>query len=479
MPSEVILPRVDMDMATGKISKWLVDDGAPVKKGQPLFEIETDKAAMEIEAEASGTIRTLARAGTDDVAVGSVVAWIYREGEGEGAAPSTTAPAEDLLRDGQTDAPPHPAPATLAPEASNAMAPVEEACSDRSRATPLARRLARERGHDLSVLAGTGPRGRVQASDVPAAAAAPSPSQAAPVAQPAVADSRRAVPYDAPTDVPSVVSTAPAAPPQAPATHPAPQPAPARPSVTAALSTLRDGSGTPVVLLHGFGSESDAWRPFLQGYGGGRPVLALDLPGHGARPLGEAAGFDAVVDAVEEALAASGLGAFHFVGHSLGGAVAAAAAARGALDVRSLLLLAPAGLGPDINGAFVQGYLAASSEASLGPWLRELVAEPGAVTPAFVRATLKNREAVLPAQRRLAAALFPDGTQAFTVRADLARLACPVRVVVGTADRIVPARHSEALPGLVALHRLAGVGHLPQIEAREAVQAILAQTAVI
>ena len=53
MPSEVILPRVDMDMATGKISKWLVDDGAPVEKGQPLFEIETDKAAMEIEAEAS------------------------------------------------------------------------------------------------------------------------------------------------------------------------------------------------------------------------------------------------------------------------------------------------------------------------------------------------------------------------------------------------------------------------------------------
>ena len=88
MPSEVILPRVDMDMATGKISKWLVDDGAPVTKGQPLFEIETDKAAMEIEAEASGTLRTRARAGADDVAVGSVVAWIYREGEGKGEGPA-------------------------------------------------------------------------------------------------------------------------------------------------------------------------------------------------------------------------------------------------------------------------------------------------------------------------------------------------------------------------------------------------------
>ena len=447
MPSEVILPRVDMDMSSGKISKWLVDDGAPVKKGQPLFEIETDKAAMEIEAEASGTIRTLARAGADDVAVGSVVAWIYRDGEGEGDRPSA-APA------------PESKPAAESVPAPQACLPVADDAIDRVRATPLARRLARERGRDLSGLAGTGPRGRVQASDVPAPAAAAHPFSVAAV-EPARAVLR---------DVPPSVSTPPAA--------IAPQPAPARQGTTAGLTRLREGSGTPIVLLHGFGSELDGWRPFLQGYEGGRPVLALDLPGHGARPLGEAAGFDAMVDAVEEALAASGIGAFHLVAHSLGGAVAVAAAARGALDIRSLLLLAPAGLGPEINGAFVQGYLAASSEDSLGPWLRELVAEAGTITPAFVRATLKGREAVLPAQRRLAAALFPDGTQAFTVRADLARLACPVRVVFGTADRIVPARHAEVLPGMVALHRLPGVGHLPQVEAREAVQAILAQLAV-
>ncbi len=455
MPSEVILPRVDMDMATGKISKWLVDDGAPVTKGQPLFEIETDKAAMEIEAEASGTLRTLARAGADDVAVGSVVAWIYREGEGKGEGPAAApVPAADA----------RPAPVA-------APAPEPRACpgatgdgGGRARATPLARRLARERGHDLSVLAGTGPRGRVQASDVPAPATAVPPP---PAAGEVSAEAARAVLRDTPTDVPPAMATPPAA-----------SAVPARTgSAAPGLAALRDGTGTPVVLLHGFGSEVDSWRPFLQGYGGGRPVLALDLPGHGARPLGESAGFDALVDAVEGVLAASGLGAFHLVAHSLGGAVAVAAAARGALDIRSLLLLAPAGLGPDINGAFVEGYLAATSEASLGPWLRELVAEPDAVSSAFVRATLKGREPVLPAQRRLAAALFPDGTQAFSVRAELARLACPVRVVVGMADRIVPARHAEALPGLVALHRLPGVGHLPQLEARDTVQAILAQMA--
>lgn len=447
MPSEVILPRVDMDMATGKISKWLVDDGAPVTKGQPLFEIETDKAAMEIEAEASGTIRTLARAGAEDVAVGSVVAWIYREGEAAGAPE----PAKHAVAaPSPTEAPraPQEAPARAAQAAAAAL---PEEAPGRPRATPLARRLARERGVAIADLRGTGPRGRIQASDVAARAPA------------AVRSPPRDMPAPAAPDRPE------AAP---------PPPAPARDGPSGGLTMLREGTGTPVVLLHGFGSESDAWRPFLQGYGGGRPILALDLPGHGTRPLDRPASFEAVVDAVEAALVGPGLGPVHLVGHSLGGAVAVAVAARGAVDLRSLLLLAPAGLGPEINGAFLDGYLAATSEASLGPWLRELVAEAGAVTPAFVRATLKGREAVLPAQRRLAAALFPDGTQAFTVRADLARLACPVRVVFGTADRIVPVRHAEALPAMVALHRLPGVGHLPQIEARDAVQAILAQMAV-
>ncbi|RVD08219.1 biotin/lipoyl-binding protein, partial [Mesorhizobium sp. M2A.F.Ca.ET.029.05.1.1] len=59
MPTEVILPKVDMDMATGQISRWFAEEGARVKKGDVLFEIETDKAAMEIDAPASGTLRNV------------------------------------------------------------------------------------------------------------------------------------------------------------------------------------------------------------------------------------------------------------------------------------------------------------------------------------------------------------------------------------------------------------------------------------
>ncbi|NUS21941.1 MAG: biotin/lipoyl-binding protein [Mesorhizobium sp.] len=81
MPTEVILPKVDMDMATGQISRWFAEDGARVKKGDVLFEIETDKAAMEIDAPASGTLRNVTGKERVDIPVGEPVAWIYADDE--------------------------------------------------------------------------------------------------------------------------------------------------------------------------------------------------------------------------------------------------------------------------------------------------------------------------------------------------------------------------------------------------------------
>ena len=98
MPVEVILPKVDMDMATGRISRWYVEDGAAVKKGDVLFEIETDKAAMEIDAPASGTIRDITGKEGVDIPVGEAVAWIYAEGEKRA---DSTSP----LRGGRTEGP--------------------------------------------------------------------------------------------------------------------------------------------------------------------------------------------------------------------------------------------------------------------------------------------------------------------------------------------------------------------------------------
>jgi pyruvate dehydrogenase E2 component (dihydrolipoamide acetyltransferase) len=154
MAVEVILPRVDMDMAAGKISKWHHKDGDKVSKGAALFEIETDKAAMEIDSPADGILRNIVVGAGGTAPVGSAVAWIYAEGE------TVVAPAA---------AAPPPVAATSAPASSSTPQPATAAPSlngEAPRATPLARRLARQAGMSIAAIAGTGPRGRVTAADV-------------------------------------------------------------------------------------------------------------------------------------------------------------------------------------------------------------------------------------------------------------------------------------------------------------------------
>ena len=150
-------------------------------------------------------------------------------------------------------------------------------------------------------------------------------------------------------------------------------------------------------------------------------------------------------------------------------------AARAPAHVRSLTLISPAGLGPEINGAFVTGFLAAQSEASLAPWLRQLASDEAALGSAMVKTTMRQRRDgdLAQPQRRVAEALFPDGVQAFDVRAALAAYSGPRRVVFGLEDRIVPHHHVLGLPGGVGVHLFRGVGHMPHFEARADVAGIV------
>jgi pyruvate dehydrogenase E2 component (dihydrolipoamide acetyltransferase) len=160
MPTEVILPKVDMDMATGKVNKWHVKDGDTVKKGQVLFEIETDKSAMEIEAPADGILRGLAATGVD-IAVGSAVAQIVQAGETVDAIkPASTPPAVIPATAGLLKA------KSAEVESVDFLRPGNGGISGKIRATPLARRLARQKGVNLATVKGSGPHGRVVASDV-------------------------------------------------------------------------------------------------------------------------------------------------------------------------------------------------------------------------------------------------------------------------------------------------------------------------
>ena len=170
MATEVILPRLGQGMESGTIVRWLKSEGEQVAKGEPLFELDTDKVTQEVEAEANGVLLKIAVA-EGEVPVGQTVAFIGDKGE---AVPETTeaAPSPTPIEAERTSEP-EPAAPLEAPEPSTT--------NGRIKASPLARRLARERGIDLATLRGTGPEGRIVAEDVERgeAGAPPAPTSAA------------------------------------------------------------------------------------------------------------------------------------------------------------------------------------------------------------------------------------------------------------------------------------------------------------
>lgn len=129
MPVEVILPKVDMDMATGRISKWFFGNDASVKKGDVLFEIETDKAAMEIDAPASGILRNITGQEGVDIPVGAAVAWIYEEGEADTGVPEP--------EKANSPAPPSAVGSNTSVPSQSATLEVTKPAAEKVRATPL------------------------------------------------------------------------------------------------------------------------------------------------------------------------------------------------------------------------------------------------------------------------------------------------------------------------------------------------------
>jgi len=160
--SEVKLPRLGQGMESGTIVKWLKNEGDPVEKGDPLYELDTDKVTQEVEAEASGVLLKIA-VSEGEVPVGQTIAVIGEQGE---EVPEVAA-EEPAKEEPETPAPPQ---GNGRPEEAPA---VVQQTGGRVKASPLARRIARERGIDLAALRGTGPEGRIVAEDVERGQAAP------------------------------------------------------------------------------------------------------------------------------------------------------------------------------------------------------------------------------------------------------------------------------------------------------------------
>ena len=175
------MPRLSDSMEEGTILKWLKADGDAVARGEPLAEIETDKATLTYESDAAGVLKIVAGAG-ETLPIGSVIATLDGGANGSGASAAPAAADEPRLEPPAQPAAAAPAatpiPAAQPAAASNPSAPAPQT-EGRVKASPLARRLAREQGIDLHDVTGTGPGGRVVKDDVQRAASSPRPDPSA------------------------------------------------------------------------------------------------------------------------------------------------------------------------------------------------------------------------------------------------------------------------------------------------------------
>ncbi|MFZ5676108.1 MAG: acetoin dehydrogenase dihydrolipoyllysine-residue acetyltransferase subunit [Pseudomonadota bacterium] len=375
------MPRLGETMTEGVVIRWLVAEGASYSRGDALLEIETDKTAAEVPALSDGKLVKILAAEGSRQPVGAPIAEVIGEVEAPVSAPA--APPEVK---------PTSSPKIHKPAVADA----------RRRATPVARRLARNAGIPLDAIQGTGRRGRIEQRDVAQATQAP----------------RGHIGFD----------------------------------------KLGEG-GETFLLIHGFAGDRSSWVATASGIArAGHTAIVPDLPGHGVTEA-ETQSLDDLVTAMTGF--ANGLaGAVHLVGHSLGGAVATGIAERLGGKVRSLTLIAPAGTGREIDGGFVNGMAEATTAGEVAHLLRLLGPKADGLSDKALSAL-----AAQLAQGRLKtlaqALVGPQGQKIDILRA-LAKLAetLPVKALIGTEDRVIPASHAFNLPPAVAVHFLPA-GHMP------------------
>jgi len=234
--------------------------------------------------------------------------------------------------------------------------------------------------------------------------------------------------------------------------------------------------GTPALLIHGFGGDLNNWLFNHADLAAHRTVWALDLPGHGESGKAvESGSAQELADAVIAFMDDRGIERAHLIGHSMGSLVAMTVADKAPARVASLSLISAAGLGKEINGAYISGFAEGSNRNALKPQLAKLFADPTLVTRQLVEDIVKYKrlEGVQDALRKIAASAFEGDAQRSGYRDRLAGLAPRILVIWGDRDQIIPASHAQGLPGDVSVHVLEGKGHMVQMEAASEVNRLL------
>ena len=433
MATIVSMPKWGLAMKTGLVVEWLKRPGDAVRQGEPLVEIESEKATNEVEASATGILRWLEVAEGQHAPVGAALAVIVAPGEDlsdEQVAALIREETEIKRHKAETLNKQPPAVKTAGAGARPpARAPIS--AGGRANASPAARRLAQELGVDLAALVGTGPGGMIGREDVQRAA------------EEAKAASTEEV-EEKDVDVGGIV------------TH---------------CLTAGPINAPHVVFVHGLGGSLATWSLNLPAFAAQFRICALDLVGAGssAKPA-----IDYSVPALAGFLARflDALGPdwqrVSIVGHSLGGAVALAFAGSHPGRVERLVLVDSAGLGPEIDRTVVDLMRSEPTPETLHAELARFFAKPGLVQQALVEQLYQQR--MQPgAQEALAStanASFGDGQQRIDLHDTLGGLNSPVLLVWGEADVVIPVTHAQEAKraSQSRLEVFAGCGHCPHIE---------------
>jgi pyruvate dehydrogenase E2 component (dihydrolipoamide acetyltransferase) len=236
----------------------------------------------------------------------------------------------------------------------------------------------------------------------------------------------------------------------------------------------RGESGDAVILIHGFGGDLDNWLFNIDALAEKNTVYAMDLPGHGlsSKTLADPS-FGALTSAIEEFMDSVGLSSAHFIGHSLGGAIAMQIAAQTPAKVKTMSLICSAGMGPEF-GTYVKDYVAAESRRDLKPVLEMLFADKSQVSRQLVDDVLKFKrlDGVDSVLRALADSLFAGDVQQNLPVKGVAGRASDALIIWGKQDEVIPSAHANNLSG-ATVHVFDDAGHMVFMEKANDVNALL------
>jgi pimeloyl-ACP methyl ester carboxylesterase len=435
MATILSMPKWGLAMKTGLVVAWLKQPGATVQEGEPIVEIESEKATNEVDAPASGMLRWIEVPEGDKAPVGAALAVIAAPGEELSDEQVAALLREDAeikrlraaVSRGGGSAPPAPART-----GGGSAPPAPTRAGGRVNASPAARRLAQELGVALAALTGTGPGGIIGREDVLRAAQAQSAGEES---------EERTV----------MVNGF--------ATH-------------CLLAGPRDAPH--VVFIHGLGGSLATFALNLPAFAEKFRLCALDLVGAGDS---DKAVTDYSIPTLADFLARflDALGPdwrrASLVGHSLGGAVALAFAERYPERVERLVLVDSAGLGTEIDSETLDLMGSAPTPEHIQAELTRFFADPKLAQQSLVSQIQQQRSQPGAHDALLATrnAAFRGGQQRYDLRATLAALSIPTLITWGEADSVIPAAHAAAArqETNARVEIFARCGHCPHIERSE------------